>query len=81
MIWGSQYDAMMNWMASQGITVASDTPMSGTAKNITRITGNPAYNDKLNNVYDIYGNSYEWTLEAYNSGGRANRGGNYVIRQ
>ena len=77
MIWGSQYDAMMNWMASQGITVASDTPMSGTAKNTTRITGNPAYNDKLNNVYDIYGNSYEWTLEASNTGYRAGRGGYY----
>ena len=84
MIWGSQYDAMMNWMAKNGITVGTNTVMSGTARNVgnnatngQRITGNPKYNDKLSNVIDIYGNSYEWTLEAYYTGSRAFRGGYY----
>ena len=60
---------MMNWMAKNGITVGTNTVMSGTARNVgnnatngRRITGNPKYNDKLNNVIDIYGNLYEWTL-------------------
>lgn len=85
MIWGSQYDAMMNWMAKNGITVGTSTVMSGTVKNVgnnatngQRITGNPKYNDKLSNVIDIYGNSYEWTLEAYNTNSRAGRGGYYT---
>ena len=84
MIWGSQYDAMMNWMAKNGITVGTVTVMDGTARNAgnnatngQRITGNPNYNDKLNNVIDIYGNSYEWTLEAYDTNIRACRGGYY----
>ena len=57
--------------------------MSGTVKNVgnnatngQRITGNPKYNDKLSNVIDIYGNSYEWTLEAGYTDCRAYRGGN-----
>ena len=85
MIWGSQYDAMMNWMAKNGITVGTNTVMSGTARNVgnnatngQRITGNPKYNDKLSNVIDIYGNSYEWTLEAGNTNVRVRRGGSYV---
>ena len=85
MIWGSQYDAMMNWMAKNGITVGTSTVMSGTARNVgnnatngKRITGNPKYNDKLSNVIDIYGNSFEWTLEAYYTSYRAFRGGNFI---
>ena len=85
MIWGSQYDAMMNWMAKNGITVGTNTVMSGTSKNDgndstngQRITGNPKYNDKISNVIDIYGNSYEWTLEALSTSKRAYRGGTYI---
>ena len=86
MIWGSQYDAMMNWMAKNGITVGTSTVMSGTVKNVgnnatngQRITGNPKYNDKLSNVIDIYGNSYEWTLEAGITHNRVSRGGSYNL--
>ena len=85
MIWGSQYDAMMNWMAKNGITVGHSTEMRGikrnAGKNATdgdRITGNPKYNDKLSNVIDIYGNSFEWTLEAKGVGSRTSRGGRNV---
>jgi len=83
MIWDCQYDAMMNWMAKNGITVASETVMSGTTRNVgndeingKRITGNPKYNDKLNNVIDLYGNSYEWNLGACDNCNRTYRGGN-----
>ena len=82
MIWGSQYDAMMSWMAKNGITIGTVTVMDGTERNVgnnatngQRITGNPKYNDKLNNVIDIYGNSFELTLEAYSTSNRVTRGG------
>ena len=77
MIWGSQYDQMMKWMADNSITVTTSTVMSGTAINTSRITGNASYNDQLNKVYDLYGNSWEWTLEASNTYNRGYRGGYY----
>ena len=81
MIWGSQYDAMINWMVAKGIR-ASGTLPSGISRNTSRITGatkngSETFNDKLKNIYDIFGNSYEWTLEAYSNLNRAFRGGDY----
>ena len=64
MIWGSQYDQMMIWMKNKNIDVTSKTPVSGASRNTTRITGD-VETDKLNNVYDLLGNSMEFTLEAY----------------
>ena len=73
MIWGSQYDAMMNWMAKNGKTVGTD---NSSIYNNTAITGNKS-EDIVNNVYDLYGCHLEWTLEAYYPYGRAYRGGYY----
>lgn len=86
MIWGSQYDEMMRWMQGNGINVTEEptnTP-SPTLQNAvrnssnTRVTGAEDSKDKLNNIYDILGNSYEWTLEAYWANTRVNRGGYYA---
>ena len=73
MIWGSQYDAMMNWMAKTGkeVGTANDKKI-----NTTTITGGGDKTDIINNVYDLYGCHLEWTLEAYDSYYRAKRGGN-----
>ncbi len=79
MIWGSQYDAMMNWMhKDSNINVNSPTPVTGAVRNqdTERRTGY-VETDKIKNVYDLLGNSREWTLEANNSGFRVYRGGNY----
>ena len=62
MIYGSQYDQMMIWLNSNEIDVTSATP-NGASRNTSRITGSRD-NDKLNNIYDLLGNSFEWTLEA-----------------
>ena len=71
MIWGSQYDAMMNWMAKNDKTVG-DSNFS-IRNNITTTGGKDT--DIINNVNDLYGCHYEWTLEACDSKYRAVRGG------
>ena len=70
MIWGSQYDAMMTWMGDATNTKIGDN------RNKTRTTGT-VETDKINNVYDLYGDSFEWTLEENNTVFRVIRGGNY----
>ena len=86
MIWGSQYDAMMKWMQGNGINVTSYTPtdlsIGATSRNKTRVTGGAnsgqtVSKDKLSNIYDLLGNSYEWILEANDTSYRVYRGGNY----
>ena len=73
MIWGSQWDAMLNWMAKEGIKVdEADT----TNYNQTQITGKSS-TDKINNIYDLYGCEYESTIEANESNIRVGRGGAY----
>ena len=70
MIYGSQYDAMMTWMGSAANTTIGDN------RNTDRTTGT-CDTDVINNVYDLYGNSFEWTQEANNVYYRVYRGGNY----
>ena len=77
MIWGSQYDAMMNWMAKTGNTVEA---ADDTKRNTTTITGKTEEGKKpdiINNIYDLYGCHLEWTLEAENTVYRTYRGGFY----
>ena len=78
MIWGSQYDQMIIWMQRNGLDVTSETPKdfdgTATSKNTTRDTGTVS-TDNLNNIYDLLGNSQEWTLEVSITGARTSRGG------
>ncbi len=80
MIWGSQYDAMLNWVKNGNsadknkITEKTNGNHSGNLAT----TGNSTYsNDSINNIRDLEGNLYEWTLEAYGTYGRVFRGGGY----
>ena len=76
MIWGSQYDAMMNWMQDNRIDVKAKEDGTNTIRNSdsSRRTGAQA-KDFLNNIYDLFGCHYEWTLEAHSSSVRGYRGG------
>ena len=70
---------MMSWMQSNDIYVTSTSPTDTSreetaSRNGTRVTGSDS-DDILNNVYDLLGNSYEWTQEAYLLGERIFRGG------
>ena len=72
MVWGSQYDAMMRWMYDNG----NGTDVKGNIgddRNTGTTTGTVG-TDVINNIYDLYGCHYEWTLEAGNTDGRVYRG-------
>ena len=86
MIWGSQYDAMLKWMKGNKINATSSSPtdlsIGTTSKNTTRVTGGEnsgqtVSKDKLSNIYDLLGNSLEWTQETNNTYYRVIRGGYY----
>ena len=74
MIWGSQWDAILNW------ALRGDNQNKVTAENIGNYgtsvssTGNTA-NDKINNIFDLSGNVREWTLAASGADSRVVRGG------
>ena len=80
MIWGSQYDAMLNWVKN-GNSPDKDKITKGIGNNsggILATTGNDTYsNDSINNIRDLGGNLREWTLEAYDTSFRVIRGGYY----
>ena len=71
MLWGSQYDAMMNWMQENGENVYQG---DSSKTNGSSATGSEE-NDLIKNVFDLYGCHYEWTLEAIRSSNRVRRGG------
>ena len=82
MIWGCQWDATMRWMqTSTDSTVASFPTNSagkgnyqGTNGNKAIPTGsNPTY--AVNNIYDMAGNVYDFTVETGLTSGRVIRGG------
>ena len=72
MIWGSQYDAIMNWIGDS----ATSKKGSNRNKDTSRRTGSKA-TDKINNIFDLYGLRREWTMEANGTFSRVSRGGYY----
>jgi len=90
MIYGCQWDAIMNWMQdidnpnvegekfiknSKGMGWHDTNYSDGNPNHITGLDLNGGMN-KVNNIYDLAGNCYEWTQEAY-SIYRYTRGGGY----
>ena len=76
MIWGSQYDAIMNWIANGDNTKIKDNSGTNMNSDRARRTGSKS-TDKINNIFDLYGLRREWTMEAYTSFNRVLRGGRY----
>ena len=80
MIWGSQYDAIINWVknGNNEIEIAKLTNIrlgNNSSGNVTT-TGNSNYSDdSIKNIRDLGGNLFEWTLEAGDTDGRVFRGG------
>ena len=77
MIWGSQYDAMLNFALTGNDKSKVTSTEYGNYTNTLLKTGLTRTSDKINNIYDLGGNLWEWTSEAYNTFSRAFRGGIY----
>ena len=69
--WGNYYNTSVK--ADDGTT---EIKASGTSAKLN--TGKTTFT-MANNIYDLAGNCFEWTQEAYPTFGRACRGGNYGI--
>ncbi len=82
MIWGSQYDAIINWVKNGNNETEkaklTNTSLGNNSGGSVTTTGNNTYaNDSINNIRDLGGNLFEWTLEAYSTHNRVLRGGTY----
>lgn len=86
MIWGSQYDAMLNWAiegADKAHVTASNNALHNYSDSSSLLTRTTTENDtatgldRINNIYDLEGNLYEWTQEASGTNFRVYRGGYY----
>ncbi len=92
LIYGTQWDAIMLWIdpAYETSTCADDSFVKNStgkgnydeAENTNEWRGKVAScgasdSYRVNNIYDLAGNVLEWTMEAYSTGHRVGRGGNY----
>ena len=77
MIWGCQWDATLSWFkTSSDSTVVSYVTNSTGKGNYTINQAIPTGsndNYSVNNIYDMAGNVWEWTIEANNTYCRVNR--------
>ena len=75
MIYGCQWDETCSWLEKNGYDI-NDSSEWGNYTGGKKETGSdPTY--KANEIYDMAGNCSDWTQEAYSSGNRILRGGNY----
>ena len=87
MIYGNQWDEVMDWLVDTGMSSDLVNKDSSSWGNYSNSTGAAATDSgskqptgtneawQANNIYDLAGNCYEWTQEAYNTNYRVRRGG------
>ena len=75
MIWGCQYDAMLNYVL-QGTDKSKVTTVTGNHSGTRALTGQYP-TDIMSNIFDLSSNVREWTQEADSFAYRASRGGVY----
>ena len=78
MLWGCQWDATLRWMQTSSNSEVANFPTNSEGKGnysgSKKATGsNSDY--AVNNIYDMAGNVFEWTMEAFYTNSRAKRGG------
>jgi len=71
--WGNHYESEFDYTTTTGET-AHRSPKSS-----TRVPTGSAEVNKANNIYDLAGNVWEWTLEGNSSSNRRYRGGYYGV--
>lgn len=72
---GNYYNATFNYIAKDA-EMPTATETKETSKSVLIPTGSAEYT-KTNNIYDMAGNVWEWTAEAYSTNYRVYRGGGY----
>ena len=80
MIWGCQYDQAIKFIKENKGSTGLDPEIGHTSiglKGSPNVSGAEGINDIMKNTYDLEGNYWEWTAQAYSSFYRAHRGGNY----
>ncbi len=82
MIWGQEWDAMINYFYSRSINYSAweTTSTQGEVVNSGQSTNSSGTKDVIYNIYDLRTNAYEWSAEVYNNLVRLMRGGKYDIR-
>ena len=83
MIWGSQYDRILNWVKEGNDedekSKLTQTRLGNNYSTVLYTTGNSKWsNDNIRNIRDLAGNLREWTLEVSGPGVRVIRGGSCV---
>ena len=73
--WGNYYNATFNYIASTSET--PETTETKATSTRTRIPAGSSDYTKVNNIYDLVGNVWDWTLEAYSPDVRVSRGGSF----
>lgn len=73
--WGNYSNSTFDYIASTSET--PETTETKATSTRTRIPAGSSDYTKVNNIYDLAGNVWDWTLEAYSTNGRVYRGGVY----
>ena len=86
MIWGNQWDRTLMWLIESGNKtkeeICNSTSWGNYSNNTetghgSRQSTGYSENWKANNIYDLAGNVWEWTMETYYTDHRVYRGGSY----
>ena len=75
MIYGSMYDAVMNWALND--EEEKDKVTAPSANRGSKKPTGTSVSDKIKNIYDLGNNMREWTIEARSTDYRVSRGGYY----
>ena len=80
MIYGLQWDATCKWLEERGYNIRDSKDWGNYSNNTATGHGkkrNTGFSEswKANNIYDLAGNCFEWSQDAYNDDFRAGRGG------
>ena len=82
MIYGCQWDETMSWLKNTEFKgredkVDTDSSSWGNYGSGSPINTGSVSTYKANEIFDLAGNYYDWTQEAYSTSRRVSRGGNY----